>query len=276
MKILFIISPARTGTTLIKGCLGTHPQILAPYELHLMRPLMDLVLGEGLNSWQHIREANSPALDRSVRRFAWDLYDSIATSYEPDPQTGYRYKAIIDKSLGYNIPIVPDIIRVLNPTGWRGNPPYGLYLLFLYRNPLDVIASHVRRKKVNLWGELADKSDQEVIETVSKRIRVWYQMMRDWSKQFPTFSWDLYYEQFVKNPDSHCQHIWFWMGLNSFSLPTDYQEIKRGAIKKEGLDEDDFLKARAIHTDRVGTWPDVISTDQASRIRTLFRGVYQV
>lgn len=252
--ILFIIAPARTGTTLVKGCLGSHPDVVAPFELHIMRPFVDMYYSDGLSSWQHVREhlAENDVLLKHTRSYLIELYNLVAGRGMP--------KVVIDKSLDYNVPIVAQIRELL---GDRAR------FLFLERDPRAVVASTLARAET--LGERWYGPRMVLVKRRAWELRRAHEEMRNAQKTLEAPYFCVTYEDFVAHPGFYCKSIWRWLGLREFALP-GYDAIREAPIKMEGLDEPSFWTNDEIRTDRVEAWRDYLSEEEAEAVTRICCG----
>lgn len=146
MTPIFVLSTARSGSTLLQRILGTYPEIATAAEPWLLIPLVYASRQRGVHAeYEHGTLAaaiedfsaqlpgGQPDFDAEVREFAERLY---ARSVGP----GQRY--FLDKTPPYFL-IVDELLRIFPDAKF----------VFLWRNPLAVAASLADWPQRN-WGGL--------------------------------------------------------------------------------------------------------------------------
>jgi hypothetical protein len=142
LKHVFIVSPARSGSTLLRYLLDSHPQIVAPAELNLSALLL-----HAASTWHRAHEglgrtdpgAEDPdtpvgTLSPEALRWATKTVNEIMA----DLARSAGASVFVDKSLTTvdQLPVVASCY------------PRASYI-FLYRYPLDMIASGIEASR---WG----------------------------------------------------------------------------------------------------------------------------
>jgi Sulfotransferase family len=142
LKYVFIVSPARSGSTLLRYLLDAHPQIVCPAELNLSALLL-----HAASTWHRAHEGlgrtdpgtedqDSPAgaLSPDALRWAAKTVNEIMS----DLARAAGASVFVDKSLTTvdQLPVVASCY------------PRASYV-FLYRYPLDMIASGIEASR---WG----------------------------------------------------------------------------------------------------------------------------
>lgn len=137
VRPVFVVTPARSGSTLLRYLLDSHPDITSPPELNLSALLQHLV-----EVWTNLTAAGdavaprapSPTLAPDVRRRAKKAIDEIMVTAANEAGAS----VYCDKSL-----TTVDHLSTISQCYPKAS------LIFLYRYPLDMIASGLEASK---WG----------------------------------------------------------------------------------------------------------------------------
>lgn len=144
---VFLLSLPRSGSTLVQRVLGSHPQVATVSEPWFLLPLVYTLRDRGIYAeYNHhaltmaiqdlCRELPGGERDYrgAIRSFALDLYSSLCD----DPGVEARY--FVDKTPRYHL-IVDELLELF---------PEGRFL-FLWRNPLSIVASMVETWQKGRW-----------------------------------------------------------------------------------------------------------------------------
>lgn len=138
VRPVFVVTPARCGSTLLRYLLDSHPEIVSPPELNLSDLLQHLVnVWTNLNAASDARTADGAApaeITPDVAKRARKAIDDIMVSAANEAGAS----VYCDKSLT-TVDHLPTISRCY---------PRATFI-FLYRYPLDMIASGLEASK---WG----------------------------------------------------------------------------------------------------------------------------
>ncbi len=144
----FLLSPYRSGTTLLRYCLDSHPRLAVPPETDFLLPLLAVLDDEpsltGLRDLGYDEEAAVRSLDAFGRSFL----DDYAASRHAD--AGW-----LDKSPRYAEH--PDVIANAFPDA---------RLVIMHRNPLDQIHSFIKAGAAEHPG-LAQVAGEDLLDRVA-------------------------------------------------------------------------------------------------------------
>lgn len=154
MRPLFLLSLPRSGSTLLQRILGAHGSVATSPEPWLLLPQVYALRESGafaeygqVPSSRAIREfagrlpGGEAAYDEALRAFAMDLYGratATATAGATDATEGVAY--FLDKTPRYHF-IADDLFRIFPDAR----------IVFLWRNPLSVVASIVDTWSGGRW-----------------------------------------------------------------------------------------------------------------------------
>ena len=149
---IFVLSTQRSGSTLLQRILGSHAQIHTVSEPHILLPLLYSTNANGtyteyghnvcaaaINDFCQELPHKQDDYRAAIRNFAMELYSKVT------PEDG-RY--FLDKTPRYSL--VADQIPLIFPDG---------KFIFLFRNPLAVIASMMETFKGGRWCLYAYNAD---------------------------------------------------------------------------------------------------------------------
>ena len=199
-KLLFIISPPRSGSTLLQRLLGSHSQIFTHPEPHLVTPLAYLGFHDTVDKapYDHINAAEA------IRLFVQGL---------PRREDDYldALRAYADTMYGRMLATAPGKSMFLDKT-----PAYGLVLPFLAklypqakyvvltRHPLAVMSSFANSFFDGDWQRAYDFNPvpERYVPAMARFLR---------EKAVPMVQ--VGYEDLVENPGAHLERIFTFLGL---------------------------------------------------------------
>jgi len=240
-QLIFIISPPRAGSTLLNRMLGTHDDVYAPEEPHLLTPLAHL------GYYEMVREAPyDPSISqRGVRAFVEALPGG-----EADYLDGLR--AYTDTLYG----------RALAPTGARflldKTPAYALVLPFvakLYPKAKFVVLT---RHPMAIWSSVVESffdGDHEAAHTHNPIIERYVPAIARFLDTAPVPFCHVKYEELVQDPEAEMKRICEFVGLEFDPAIVDYGD--RGGAKQSarGLgDPMTVAKQSRPTTDSLAKW----------------------
>lgn len=191
---IFVIGPARSGTTLLQTMLGAHPSISALPEMHFWFRIADLA-----DYWGDVSEpARFRAALSELVALPWGLLDGadfqIDRILDHVPSYGLEYRDLLDA-------VGRDLVRRQGKTRWSEKTPWQsaeqIWQLFpeaqvihLIREPRDTVAS-IRRAPFN---------DQPVWALGQQWARYTADNIRTGTARGPGHYFQVRYEDLVKSP----------------------------------------------------------------------------
>jgi hypothetical protein len=151
-KHVFIVSPARSGSTLLRYILDTHPEIVSPAELNLSALLL-----HAADTWHRAHEWQAPTdPGAEAQGTAGPEEGPCASSGTPLSPDALRWATkivndIMDdlaRSAGASVFVDKSLVTVDQLPIVASCYPKAYYV-FLYRYPLDMIASGIEASR---WG----------------------------------------------------------------------------------------------------------------------------
>ena len=234
---IFILSLPRSGSTLLQRVLASHHSISSVSEPWFLLPMLYPLRENGVYAeYSHalVQQAlkdlfvELPAGREdylaAVRRAALEIYGKLA-----DEQSVY----FVDKTPRYHL-ITDEIFRAF-PDG---------KVIFLWRNPLSVIASILERWGGGKWCLHRNRID---LYTGLENLVVA-------SRQHAGRSLSVKYENLVLNPQQELQRIALYLGLEAGALG----ELPLAKLSGELGDPGDWREGERINTNSLKKWEDVL------------------
>lgn len=144
----FILSPYRSGTTLLRYCLDSHPEFAVPPETDFLAPLAQLLRDEPALEGARDIGYPYPAWQQHVASFGRGPLDAYAASRE--------LTKWVDKTPRY----------AEDPEGIASLFPDARFII-LHRHPLDQIASFTRQGTFCHYSVGEDLSGEELIQAAA-------------------------------------------------------------------------------------------------------------
>jgi thioredoxin-like negative regulator of GroEL len=176
---LFILGPARSGTSLLDQILSRHPEIRGGGELK--------------HFWLAARELD----DCSSERISAFVERGKAANAEFDPwsEFGRRYLYLADERFGVGSHFTDKLLsNVYRVRAIRRSLP-GAHIISIVRNPLDVAWSCWRAQ----FDE--DSAWSNSPQGIAHYVACYRRMMEAWMQRYPTAFTAVSYETLVRNPD---------------------------------------------------------------------------
>lgn len=259
----FVVSPARSGSTLLRYLLDSHPEIVSPPELNLSALLQHLVEVWGhtdmaLGAGPSRDGASASSIPPEVRKRARKPVDEIMVSCA----RAAGASLYCDKSL-------TTIDHLATVSQCYPKAP----LIFLYRYPLDMIASGLEASR---WGFNAFGFVPYVTATpgnfVAGLANYWadkVSKMLEFERRFEGPSARIYYELLCDDP------LGTLNGLFEFlEIPPDEAVVERAFSADHGRGPGDYKidYTGSISVESIGRGsklPEHLSAEQTSRINHL-------
>ena len=276
IKHVFIVSPARSGSTLLRYLLDAHPDIVSPAELNLSALLLHAAdtwhrAHEGQGTTDPGAQAQGPAepvtepmnswgapLSPDALRWATKIVNEIMT----DLARAAGASAFVDKSLA-TVDQLP-IVASCYPKA---------YYVFLYRYPLDMIASGIEASRwgFNAFG-FAPYIGAAPGNFVSGLGNYWIDKvsrMLEFERTCDAAHARIYYELLCDDPVTTLSHL-----LEFLDLPSDNGIVERAFENEHAVGPGDYKIdfTKSVKTDSVGrgsTLPWLLRPDQVKRIDEL-------
>lgn len=263
MRQAFVVTPARCGSTLLRYLLDSHPDVVSPPELNLSALLQHLV-----EAWGHTEVAMGAAqpgeqsggvpLSKEVLRHARKAVDEIMVNCA----NAAGASVYCDKSL-----------TTIDHLGTVSQCYPKAPMVFLYRYPLDVIASGLEASR---WGFNAFGFVPYVTATpgnfISGLAQYWIDRvsrMLAFERTFTGPSARIYYELLCDNPTQTLEHLFEFLGV-----APDPTVIERAFASNHGRGPGDYkidytgsISAGSIG--RGSSLPEHIAPHQIERMNEL-------
>ena len=205
----FIVAPFRSGTTLLRLILDSHPEIAAPPETfifsQILAPLRDERMTRAMWNLGYHRDALALALGDCARGFL----EGYAAS------KGKRFW--IEKTPAY-VDLLPELHEAM---------PDAKYIM-LYRHPCDIVASMAERSMVVTQPEIACHRPNHPSDLVTYCAFVadQHQKMRAFQHSRPERSLELRYERLVAAPEDEIRAVCAFLGVSYTPAMLDFQKAR--------------------------------------------------
>jgi protein-tyrosine sulfotransferase len=230
----FIIAPFRSGTTLLRFILDSHPQIAAPPETflfaHLLAPLRDeRTTGAMWNVGFH-REVLARALGDYGRGFL----EAYARS------KGKRFW--IEKTPSH-VEWLPELAEAFTDVRF----------LLLYRHPFDIVRSMMERDMARTQPEIAALRDHypSAFATCCAYVAREHAAMLRFQRQHPAVVYELRYERLVDAPERELAAACAFLGVSFDPQIVRFDETRHDL----GFGDEKINETRSIVA-RTGTYGD--------------------
>ena len=246
-RLIFLISPPRSGSTLLQRMIGSHPQIFAPAEPHVITPLAHLGYyhtvekapydyinaGESLRGYVDALPGREADYLDACRAYTDVLYGRRAD------QEGKRF--LLEKTPAYAL--VLDFLVKLYPRA---------KYVVLTRHPMAI------------WSSFADsffEGDYQAAHAHNRLLERYVPAIAAFLRDRPVPHVHVRYEQLVKDPETHlarvCEHL---------GIPFDKEMIEYGKHEHDERGRGDPIGV-ARHdrpvTQSVKKWAYEMATDPA-------------
>jgi hypothetical protein len=249
-RLLFVIGPPRSGSTLLARMLGAHSQVFAPAEPHLLTPLAHLGYYETVErapydpviSQAAIRElvAALPGGERdylaALRAYADALYGRMLEA------SGRRL--LLDKTPAYAL--VLDFVAKLYPKA---------RYVVLVRNPLAVWSSYV---------ESFFDGDAAAAHRFNPLLERYVPALARFLREQAVAIHRVRYEELVANPEARMRELCTFLGVDFEAGMVDYGEAGARQASSRGLGDPITVGRETRPTTRsLARWTEDLADDPA-------------
>jgi hypothetical protein len=248
-RLLFLISPPRSGSTLLQRMLGSHTQVFTHPEPHIMTPLAHLGFYDNVDRapYDHINSAEAvrlfvDGLPRkeddyldALRAYADVLYGRML---EP---SGKKY--FLDKTPAYAL-VLPFLAKVY---------PTAKYVV-LTRHPLAIFSSYA-----NSFFD----GDWKTAHSFNPIVERYVPAIARFVRERPAPIVHVKYEELVAKPEGHLERMFAFL-----DLPNEPEAVKYGerfSAKKGPGDPISVEKHDRPVTDSVHKWAAELREDAGKR-----------
>lgn len=261
-KLLFLIGPPRSGSTLLNRMLGAHSAIHAPVEPHLLTPLAHLGYYERVDQAPY-----DPIISQlGIRELVGHL---------PAGEADY-----LDALRAYTDTIYT---RLLAPTGARyvldKTPAYALVLDFAARLYPDARFIVLTRHPLSIWSSIVDSfydGDHEVAYRHNPVLERYVPAMARFLRERPVGLCQVSYEALVTDPEREMRRLCEFIGLPFEPGMVDYGSAAPAGAAARGLG-DPMTVARETRptTASLGKWASQMTgrRDKVAQCRLILAGL---
>jgi putative sterol carrier protein len=235
---IFILSTPRSGSTLLRYILDTHPEVCCPSEIMLGVLCEDLYLVLSLTLGQTQPEPGSPESDRVVLREARRIIDGIMGSY-----AAAKNKRIWCEKSPRNLNHLEDLTAVFPDAKF----------ICLYRHCMDVVHSYMERVQEGWMIDLKYYARNHGFRNhYGVYVDSWLEKtvtMMEFERDNPDRTFRVKYEDLVLNPADTLGPMFSFLGLDWNEGILDSVFSMR---HDPGPGDPNVAFSRKIHTDSVG------------------------
>lgn len=265
---IFILSCERSGSTLLRFIIDTHPEICSPGELHLGHLCEDLGHAVDLLSVGEVAETTNTddrlrSVNAEVRRMVTDLMSTYARS------KGKRmWCEKTPRNLGYL-----DVLDSVFPDA---------KYICLHRNCMDVVHSCLEASKVGFFVDISYYA-KNIPSTYARNAFGHASVFADsWAdktstilafeREHPEQCFSLKYEELVANPEAILQPMFEFLGV-------EWDEGLLDAVFKtkhdQGPGDKKVMYSRKVHTKGIGMGSSVSRRFLSSEVLQRVNGVLE-
>lgn len=250
VKPVFIFSLPRSGSTMLQRMLACHNEIYTQSELWFLLPHIEAVRNqstEALYSTNTLRKATTNLLQqmpdgvdcyyKAIRALSYEIYNNLTSDH-------HRY--ILDKTPRYYF-IINEIEKVFPEAKF----------IFLFRNPLSVMASVVESFNKGRLGDFHHKID----------LYEGPKLLAEAHANFSLPSHTLSYENLVKNPEKEMMAICNYLEIEYLpEVINDFTDVPLVGLG----DKFGSKKHKGVHSGNIDKWRKVFATPYRKKILTKY------
>ena len=253
-KLTFILSPPRSGSTLLRVMLAGHSGLFSPQELYLapfrtMRDYDDYLRGTVLN--MGLVGAIAEVLSRTG---SWNLYRQWVREEKPTAEI-YQFfrerigdRILVDKSPLFFPPLA--VLRRLARTYPNAR------FIHLIRHPVSCIGSYVQERFQGVFKETADIDAYDAAEWCWTRV----------NEGIATFASEIaasrltqvYFEDLAEDPERVMRRLCPALGLDFQPAVLDPYSGHRMVAGGFQIGDPNFTQHKKIVADKSAAWADVV------------------
>jgi hypothetical protein len=251
---IFLLSSARSGSTLLRVMLAGHPELFVPPELHLLPYASMSARRDGLSS-RHFGSGVARAW-QELRGVSVDIADAEIASWEQsEVSTQEAYRRIQDAA-------APRMLVDKSPSNARSVAFLqnidcmfrGAFVIYLHRHPLAVMESYVR----NRLGAIGTTSETPPWEQAERH---WYETNANICRYLGLFVTGtgrrphvrIAFEDLVADPEATTRTICSALGVGF--EPRMLELVGEGRMR-DGPGDPGFAARRGIDANMASGWSD--------------------
>ena len=250
VRMLFVISSPRSGSTMLERMLESHSMILGGPEPHLLTPLAHLGIWDKVDKapYDHVLAAESQKLFVSKlpnrEQDYWDACRAYCDVLYGRCLATSEKQVCLDKTPAYAL-ILPFMMKVF---------PDAKYVV-LTRHPMATFAS---------YANSFFNGDYRAAQAYNPLLNRYVPAIATFLRQDSVPFFHVRYEDLVKDPDTWMERIYAYIGVPMEKETIDYGERKPGAASAEGLgDPIGVNKHTRPTTKSVTKWVEDLTGDPA-------------
>jgi hypothetical protein len=257
--IIFILSPPRSGSTLLRVMLAGHPELFAPPELHLLKFASMEEREERLNDalWNGLQETLMALLQINADESA-----ALIDEMEDEDLWIYEVYAFLQSHLGDRTLVdkSPDYGRRLKTLQRAETIFRGAKYIHLIRHPYAVIESCVKNLP-NIFGEKLGGKPGNPYDLAEEGWRLNHQNILTFATQLqPEQYHALYYEELVRQPEQEMRRLCQFLEIpftSNLINPYEGQRMTKGVDSDSSIGDPKFITFNTINPSRAEAWRQI-------------------
>ncbi|MCG3137633.1 MAG: hypothetical protein HJJLKODD_01482 [Phycisphaerae bacterium] len=236
--LVFLLAPMRSGSTLLRKIIDSHPRLCSPAETWFLMPLINMWNGRGPGDGYDAAQAaaalqglvNQDGFMVAARQFAAEVYNRLRS---PEAQL------LIDKT--------PFYLRIAQYLPMLF--PRARYLLLL-RDPRGTVWSF------HTWEKITSPGIADISQRVARELMTQY----DFQQAHPDSTAIIHYEELCANPEAACRRM-----CDFLQVPFEPSMMQYGRYRHhEGYGDEKSRLHAAPHQESVERWSQAggISLDE--------------
>ena len=250
---IFIGGVPRSGTTLLRVMLDTHPRIFCGTELRVIPALTTLWCSVEVSAQPLLESAYAVDAERLRHIFADLVLSFLKPSWEASG------KARVAEKTPFNILVFPELRRLFPDAA----------LVHVIRDVRDVVASRLERDRATASDASANDSSVDTVALARVRAEEWVSAMAVRrrmllnSKLSPAY-FELRYEDLVCSPHTALNGLFTFLGERYDPAILDYHRLDRNVDGSEEWSADGVR--RPLFTSSCGRWRKCLSAGELGSI----------
>lgn len=242
-KLLFLIGPPRSGSTLLNRMLGAHPAIHAPVEPHLLTPLAHLGYYDRVEKAPYDPIISQLGIRELVKHLPAGEADYLDALRAYADTVYHRLLAGTDATL------------LLDKT-----PAYALVLDFVARLYPDARYIVLTRHPLSIWSSIVDSffdGDEQMAYAHNPVLERYVPAMARFLREGPVAIHQVRYEHLVSDPETEMRSLSEFIGIPFDPRMVDYGSAGQAGTAARGLG-DPMTVARESRptTASLGKWAE--------------------
>lgn len=268
-RLVLVLSPERSGSTLLATMLGAHSRVVAPPELFLFRyPTFD--------TWRREKRAALASVKWLMRHLGEPADEPAIRARFQGLATTDVYRWILARMGGGQVLVDKTPAHARDRAILERAETLAPHYLWLTRHPLGVANSWIERRRSRRWRRLGrlgtavaqrldgardgfgrwlcDRLDRDAVDAALARWRLANETVADFLERIPPERrFHATYEELVRSPEPTLEGIAAWLGIECETAMLEPWKHLPDALTA-GIGDERIRSQRAIQADRADSW----------------------